>query len=270
MEVAQGDAVERRERRPGRPHVGRRAADRGGRLHRGRDLPCLVPHRRRHAGAGGRVPRCRPVPMTCFLQSATPARGRHPGAGHGRDGHHRALLGPLSRPLAPAGPSTARPLTARRAHGGRTCRAARPARSRFDVTTITRNGRPQMSSETLSNLSREDRTLRAARPTWPPTPTSRRRPTPAPTPTARPSGPPPPSGSTGARSGTRSSTGRTRRSRSGSSAAPSTPRSTAWTATSRPATATRSRSTGWASPTTTPATSPTPSSRTRSRRPPTR
>ena len=68
----------------------------------------------------------------------------------------------------------------------------------------------------------------------------------------------------------RSSTGRTRRSRSGSSAASSTRRTTASTGTSRTATATGSPSTGSASPRTTPATSPTPSSRTRSARPPTR
>ena len=66
--------------------------------------------------------------------------------------------------------------------------------------------------------------------------------------------------------GTRSSTGPTRPSRSGSSAGPSTRPSTASTATSTPATATRSRSTGSASRPTTPATSPTPTSSTRSRR----
>ena len=82
-----------------------------------------------------------------------------------------------------------------------------------------------------------------------------------PTPTARRSGPRPPTGSTGARSGTRSSSGRTRRSPSGSSAASSTPRSTAWTATSTPATATRSPCTGTASAGDT-ATSRTPTSRT--------
>ena len=70
--------------------------------------------------------------------------------------------------------------------------------------------------------------------------------------------------------GPRSSTGATRRSPSGSSAASSTRRTTASTGTSRPATATRSPTTGSASPRTTPATSPTPSSRTRSARPPTR
>ena len=54
----------------------------------------------------------------------------------------------------------------------------------------------------------------------------------------------------GPSAGTRCSTGRTRRSRSGSSAASSTSRTTASTATSRPATATRSPSTGRASPAT--------------------
>ena len=58
---------------------------------------------------------------------------------------------------------------------------------------------------------------------------------------------------------------RTRRSPSGSSAASSTPRTTASTGTSRPATATGSPSTSWASPAT-PATSPTPSCRPRSRK----
>ena len=96
--------------------------------------------------------------------------------------------------------------------------------------------------------------LRAAGRRWRPTPTSRRRPTTGRRRTGWRSGPRQPSGSTGARSGTRSSTGRTRPSPSGSSAAPSTPRSTASTGTSRPATATRSRCTGWASPRTTPAT----------------
>lgn len=54
---------------------------------------------------------------------------------------------------------------------------------------------------------------------------------------------PRPTASTGARSGTASSTGTTRRSPSGSRAAPSTPRSTASIATSTRATATRSPST---------------------------
>ena len=75
------------------------------------------------------------------------------------------------------------------------------------------------------------------------TPTS----TTKPTATSRASGPArPPSCSTGPTSGTRSSSG-TSRSRSGSSAGSSTPRTTASTDTSRPGTATRSRSTGRAS-----------------------
>jgi acetyl-CoA synthetase len=72
-------------------------------------------------------------------------------------------------------------------------------------------------SETLSNLAREERRFE------PPadlaaTPTSRRRPMTGPPRTTRRSGPKPPSVSTGARSGTRSSTGRTLPSPSGSSA----------------------------------------------------
>ena len=94
------------------------------------------------------------------------------------------------------------------------------------------------------------RTPRRARGT---TRTSRRRRTRGPTRTRRRSGPSRPSGCTGTGSGTRSSTGRTRRSRSGSSAAPSTRRTTASTGTSTPGSVTGSRCTGWASRTTTPA-----------------
>ena len=61
---------------------------------------------------------------------------------------------------------------------------------------------------------------------------------------SRASGPSRPRRCTGTSSGTRCSTGRTRRSPSGSSAASSTSPTTASTATSRPATATASRSTG--------------------------
>ena len=62
--------------------------------------------------------------------------------------------------------------------------------------------------------------------------------------TTRSSGPSAPRRCTGTRSGTRCSTGRTRRSPSGSSAASSTSPTTASTATSRPATATASPTTG--------------------------
>ena len=68
-----------------------------------------------------------------------------------------------------------------------------------------------------------------------------------PPPTSRASGPSRPSGSAGTPSRPRCWTGATRRSRSGSPTARSTPRTTAWTGTSRPATATGWRSTSRAS-----------------------
>ena len=71
------------------------------------------------------------------------------------------------------------------------------------------------------------------------------------------SGPSKPTGCRGQRRSPRCWTGRSRRSPSGSSAASSTSPTTAWTATSRPATATGWRSTGRASRSATAARSPT-------------
>ena len=120
------------------------------------------------------------------------------------------------------------------------------------------------SSETLANLAHEERRFE------PPgisrrTPTSRRTRMTRPIRIGWPSGRSRPSVSTGTPSGTRSSTGTTRLSRSGSSAPRSTRRTTASTGTSRTVRVTRSPSTGSASPRTTRGTSPTPTSRTRLR-----
>ena len=123
-----------------------------------------------------------------------------------------------------------------------------PARARRWTTCSPRAGRSRRARSSPSRRTRRR------------TSTSRR------TPTARRSGPSRPDSCTGTPSGTRCSTGRTRRSRSGSSAASSTSRTTASTGTSRPATATGWPSTGRASPATA-ARSPTPSCSARSPRP---